>query len=145
PVVGRLARLRIGGQDVAIVLRDLRRRDRGELAEVGAGRLVEADLRPPFANPRDGAGEVDDRVRLQRHRSVSGDAVRDQLDAARNLFQRLHRRVLHLAANPGYTAAFGETVLGVDLREVIANQVADADAGAALLARLGHEDDVAIE
>ena len=71
------------------------------------------------ADLRDRAGEVHDRVRLQRDRAVAGDAVRHQLDAARNLLERLDGRVLGDAADADRAAAFGEAVLGVDLRIVL--------------------------
>ena len=73
------------------------------------------------------------------------DAARHQLDAARDLLQRLHRRVLHLAADADDAAAFGNAVLGVDQRELLLHQVADADAGAAFLAGFRDEDHVARE
>ena len=71
--------------------------------------------------------------------------MRGELDATRNLLQRLNRRVLGLAADPRDAAAFGEAVLGVDFGKMILDEVADADAGAALLTRLRHKDHVAIE
>ncbi len=88
---------------------------------------------------------MDDRVRLQRNRSVAGDAVRHQLDAARNLLERLDRRVLGDAADPDRAAALGEAVLGLDLRIVLAHHELHAEVRAALFAGLRQEDDVAIE
>jgi hypothetical protein len=57
--------------------------------------------------------------------------VRNQFDTAGNLFQCLNSRELHLSADPGHAAALGQAVFGVDRREVIAHEIADADARAA--------------
>ena len=43
----------------------------------------------------------------------------DELDAARNLLERLHGRVLDLSADARHAAAFGEAVLRVDLGKVL--------------------------
>ena len=76
---------------------------------------------------------------------MPGDAARGQLDGARNLLERLHRRELDLAARARHAAAFREAVLGVDFREVLVGHELDADARRTLFAGLGQEDDVAIE
>jgi hypothetical protein len=76
---------------------------------------------------------------------MTGDAVRHQLDAAWNLFQRLDPGVLHLAVCPRDAPAFGETVLGLDFGEVLVHHELDPNVRAPFLASLGQEDDVAIE
>ena len=48
PVVGRRAHLRVRRQHVAVLLRRLRRRDRRQAAEVGAGGLVQAHVGTPL-------------------------------------------------------------------------------------------------
>ena len=73
------------------------------------------------------------------------DAARRQLDGAGNLLERLDRCELDLTARPRHAPAFGEAVLGVDLREMLAGHELDADARRTLLAGLGEKDDVAIE
>jgi hypothetical protein len=59
--------------------------------------------------------------------------VRNQLDAARDLLQCLNGRELHLSADPGHAAALGQAVFGLDRREVVAHEIADANARAAFL------------
>ena len=76
---------------------------------------------------------------------MAGDAFRHQLDAARNFLRRLDGREPRLAANPGDAAALREAVLGLDLREVLADHELDAEAGIPLFTRFGQEDDIAIE
>src|SRR5206468_7663055 len=103
------------------------------------------DVGPPFADAPDGGGEMHDGVRFQRNRSVSGDPVRDELDAARNLLARLHLGVAHLSLLTIDAAAFGETVLRLELGEVLRDHIADADTRVALFARFGQIDHVAVE
>src|SRR4029077_17421119 len=108
PLPGRLPYFRVGGEHVTVVPGAFGRGDLRQAAEVGAGRLVEADLRLPLPDPGDRAGEVHDRVRLQRDRSVAGNAVRPQFDAARNLLQRLDGGVFGDTADADRAAAFGQ-------------------------------------
>jgi hypothetical protein len=69
-----------------------------------------------------------DRVGRERHGAVSGDAARDELDAAPALLEHLDGGVLHLAADAGRTSAFGEAVLGLDPGELLLGDVADPHA-----------------
>ena len=67
---------------------------------------------------------------------MPGDAVGDELDAARDFFERLNLRVRDLAALARRGSALGEAVLRVDVGEMLRDHVADADTRVALLARL---------
>jgi hypothetical protein len=76
---------------------------------------------------------------------VACDAPCRQLDRARDFFQGLHRRVLHLAVLPGDAAAFCEAILGIDLGIVVVHHELDPNAHRAFLPRLCQENHVAIE
>ena len=130
---------------IAIAGRQIRRGDLRQALEVRAGRLVQANRRAPVGDRRYGFGEVRNRIRLERHRSVAGDSARGQLHRVRNLLERLHGDKLGLAAATGAVAALRETVLRINRREMLVDDELDADARAAFFARLGEEDDVAIE
>ena len=86
-----------------------------------------------------------DRVRLQRNQSVSGDAVRDELDAPRHLLSRLDLHVLELTLLADAVAALGQAVFGVDFGPVLRDHEADADPRVPFFARFGEKDHVAVE
>ena len=102
------------GDSTSRIFRDVGRRDRRQLAEVGAGGFIEAHVGRHSPTLATAPARWTMRS-FERNRAVAGDAVGDQLDAARDLFERLHRCVLHLAADSRHAAAFGEAVLRVDL------------------------------
>ena len=145
PGVGGPGDLRIQAEHVAVVLRHVRRRQRGEALEVGGRGVVERDRRPPRGHARDSARQVRDGVGGQRHRAVAGDAARDQVDAARDLLHRLDGGEAHLVGLARDVTALGVAVLRVDGGEVLVRHQLDADACRALLTRLRQEDHVAVQ
>ena len=121
------------------------RRDRGETAEVGAGRFVQADVRLPRADLADRRRQVHDGVGPERDGSVPGDAFSGELDGVRNLLERRDPGVLHAAADARDAAALGVAVLRLDLGIVLVDHELNADPRAAFLSRFRQEDHVAIE
>ena len=107
PVGGRVRHLRIGRDDVAVVLRLLRRGQHREPAEVGAGRLVDANVGLPGREPADRVAEMANRVRLERHGAVAGNARRRQFDAPHDLLGHLHGRVADFTPLANRVAALG--------------------------------------
>ena len=144
-LVGGIHGFGVGAEDVQITLRLFGRRDRRQAPEVCARDFVQPHRRLPRSDSSDRICQVDDRVRPQRHRSVPGRAARSQFDTSRDLLERLHRREFHLPALPCDAAAFSETELCLDLREVLAHDILDPDARRSFLPGLGEKDDVAIE
>ena len=104
-VGGRRAR-RITADDVEVAPALLRRRDRRQPLEVRPRRVVQSNLRLPCAHPGHRSREVHDRIRFERHRTMSGDATRGQLDGTGDLLERLYRREFDLAIGARHVAAF---------------------------------------
>ena len=69
-------------------------------------------------------------LRLERHRPVPRDAVRDQIDALRKFLRGLHADVADFAVHARRAAALREAVLGVDRVEVLVDHELDADLSA---------------
>src|SRR5688572_32251345 len=82
----------------------------------------------------DRLAEMRERVVLERHRAVAGDAARRHADRARDLLDRLDRGEFHLAAGARDAAALGVTELRIDRVEVLVGHELNADARAAFFA-----------
>ena len=97
----------VARQDIAVTARLLGRRNLCQPREVGGRRVVEIDRRLPVGDGGHRLRQVSDGVGHERHRSVTGRASRDQVDAVGDLLHRLHRGEPHRAALAGDASAFG--------------------------------------
>src|SRR5262249_9943091 len=123
----------------------LGRRDRSKPREVSAGGVIDANVSAPVRDFRDCIRQMDNRIREERNRRVSGNATRGQFDRTRNLFGCLNGSKFDLTPLPCHLSAFREAVLGVDFREVVIRHELNAEPAAAFLARFPEKNDIAIE
>jgi hypothetical protein len=76
---------------------------------------------------------------------MARDALRRDVDAARDLLDHLHGGVAHLPLFADGVAALGNAVLGVDGAVVLGHHVADAEVRLPFLAGFGQQNHVAVE
>ena len=145
PVLGRAMHLRIGIEQVAILLRHRRLGQGRELLEVRGRRLVEPQRRLPRADLPYRRCHAQDGAVLVGHRAMAGRAGHDQLHRPWFLLGRADVGLLHLAARTHDATAFGQAELRVDRVEVVVHHELRAHVGGAFLTGLGQQNHVAVE